>query len=61
MEDSNNRTPKQAYLHKLRQAQFQEQRKLKRDKKLSPAEKMRAKRQIIIKYKHLRRSTDFMQ
>jgi|GEM_PF-5312890 len=61
MEDSNGRSPKAAYLHKLRQAQFQEQRKLQRDKKLTPEQKRRAKRQIIIKYKHLRRSTDFMQ
>lgn len=49
---------KKAYLDNLLLQQFNALRKLKRDGKLTPAEKLKAKRQIVIMYKALRRNAD---
>ena len=49
---------KKKYLNSLFLQQFNELRKLKRDRKLTPSEKLKVKRQIIIKYKALRRKAD---
>jgi len=49
------------YLDKLYMQQFSELRKLKRDRKLTAAEKIKVKRQIIIKYKALRRKASNME
>ena len=49
------RSEKQSYLHKLYLQQFAELRRLKRDTKITAAQKVKAKRQIVIKYKALRK------